>query len=147
MTPLLGDAAGFARAMRIGSLEITAALAVVAIVAARPRLRGAVEIGKLTPMRVALEIRERRGPRLQEARPPFEVGRTGEAGVTVADAEVSRRHARFSSHDGVVYVEDCKSRNGTFLNGRRITDSMEVREGDEIDVGTTRIVVKSVRPA
>jgi len=58
---------------------------------------------------------------------------------------VSREHARLSSYDGVVYVEDLRSRNGTFLNGRRVTEAIEVREGDEIDVGTTRIVVTSVR--
>jgi pSer/pThr/pTyr-binding forkhead associated (FHA) protein len=50
-----------------------------------------------------------------------------------------------SSYDGVVYLEDLRSRNGTFLNGRRVTEAIEVREGDEIDVGTTRIVVTSVR--
>ncbi|HEV3091920.1 MAG TPA: FHA domain-containing protein [Candidatus Cybelea sp.] len=147
MTAMLAVAADFTRAMRFGSLEITAALATVAVLASRPRFRAAAEIGTLTPMQVGVEIVERRGRRRQEGRPPFEIGRVGSAGIALADAEVSRRHARVSSHDGVVYVEDLKSRNGTFLNGRRITDAIEVREGDEIDVGTTRIVVTSVRPA
>ena len=31
------------------------------------------------------------------------------------------------------------------FNGRRVAEAIEVREGDEIDVGTTRIVVTSVR--
>jgi pSer/pThr/pTyr-binding forkhead associated (FHA) protein len=142
---VLGVIAGFTTQMRIGSLEITAALAAVAVLAARPRVRAAAEIGSLTPMQVGLEIVERSGRRPHHVRPPVEIGRAKDVGVSLPDAEVSREHARLSSHDGVVYVEDLSSRNGTFLNGRRVTETIEVREGDEIDVGTTRIVVTSVR--
>jgi pSer/pThr/pTyr-binding forkhead associated (FHA) protein len=142
---VLGVIGGFTTQMRIGSLEITAALAVVAVLAARPRVRAAVEIGSLTPMQVGLEIVERSGRRPHHVRPPVEIGRAKDAGVSLPDQEVSREHARLSSHDGVVYVEDLRSRNGTFLNGRRVTEAIEVREGDDIDVGTTRIVVTSVR--
>lgn len=132
--------------MRIGTLEITAALLAVAAVAARPRVRAAAEIGRLLPMRVSLEVAEVAGNRDYEGRPPFEVGRGRELDLVLHDPEASRRHARFESRDGVVYVNDLKSSNGTFLNGRRIDDSIEVREGDSIDVGTTRLLVKAVRP-
>jgi hypothetical protein len=141
----LGAVAGFTTQMRVGSLEITAALAAVALLAARPRVRAAAEIGSLTPMQVDLEIVERSGRRPHRVRPPVEIGRAKDAGIALPDPEVSRQHARLSSHDGVVYVEDLRSRNGTFLNGRRVTEAIEVREGDEIDVGTTRLVVMSVR--
>lgn len=147
MIAALAVTTDFTREMRIGSLEITAALAAVAVLAARPRVRAAAEIGRLTPMRVTLEILERSGRLACEVQPPVEIGRSKSAGVAVADPEVSRLHARLSSRDGIVYLEDLASRNGTFLNGRRATDSIEVRAGDEIDVGTTRIVVTSVRRA
>jgi pSer/pThr/pTyr-binding forkhead associated (FHA) protein len=146
MTELLGVVADFDRQMRLGTLEITAVLALVALVAARPRTRATADIGALTPMQVDLEIVERGARRTQHARPPFEVGRAREAEVALRDSEVSRRHARFESHSGVVYVEDLKSSNGTFLNGRRVTEAIEVRAGDEIDLGTTRLLVTSVRP-
>ena len=141
----LAAVAGFTTQMRVGSLEITAALAAVALLAARPRVRAAAEIGTLTPMQVDFEIVERSGRRPLQVRPPVEIGRSKDVGVAVNDPEVSRQHARLSSYDGVVYVEDLRSRNGTFLNGRRVTEAIEVREGDEIDVGTTRLVVTSVR--
>jgi pSer/pThr/pTyr-binding forkhead associated (FHA) protein len=143
---VLGAVAGFTAQMRLGSLEITAALAAVALLAARPRVRAAAEIGTLTPMQVGLEIVQRSGRRPHCVRPPVEIGRSKDAGVALPDPEVSRQHARLSSHDGVVYVEDLHSRNGTFLNGRRVREAIEVREGDEIDVGATRLVVTSVRP-
>ena len=146
MTPLLGAVAQFERQMRLGSLEITAALAMVALLAARPRIRAAADLGALTPMQLDLEILEHGERRRYRGRPPFELGRTPEADVYLRDPEVSRRHARFETHNGAVYVEDRKSSNGTFLNGRRITEAIELREGDEIDVGTTRLVVTAVRP-
>ncbi|MGC9991223.1 MAG: FHA domain-containing protein [Candidatus Cybelea sp.] len=141
----LAAVAGFTTQMRVGSLEITAALAAVALLAARPRVRAAAEIGTLTPMQVDLDIVERSGRRPHRVRPPVEIGRSKDAGVALSDPEVSRQHARLSSYDGVVYVEDLGSRNGTFLNGRRVAEAIEVREGDEIDVGATRLVMTSVR--
>ena len=59
MIELLGAAADFERQMRIGSLEIMAALALVALLAARPRIRAAADVGALTPMQVDLEILDR----------------------------------------------------------------------------------------
>jgi len=142
----IGAVVGFERQMRIGSLEVTAALALVALLAARPRVRTAAEIGRVTPMQLDIEIRERGASRSFRGRPPLELGRDKGAEIVLHDPEVSRRHARFESHEGFVYVEDLKSSNGTFLNGRRVTEAIEVRQGDEIDVGTTRILVTSVRP-
>ncbi len=139
-------AAGFERQMRIGSLEITAALALVAALSARLPARTAAEIGRVTPLRLRLEILERGANRSFEGRPPLEVGRDRGTEIVLRDSEVSRRHARFESQDGIVFIEDLKSSNGTFLNSRRVSDAIEVRPGDEIDVGGTRIVVKSVRP-
>lgn len=147
MTAMLGVVEGFDRQMRIGSLEITAALALVALLASRPGVRATAEIGGLTPMDVGLNVLERGANRSFEGRPPFELGRGKATDVVLRDPEVSRRHVRFESHHGVVYVEDLKSSNGTFLNGRRVTDAIEIREGDEIDVGTTRVVVTRVRQA
>ena len=131
--------------LRVGSLEMMAALAVAAVAATRPRVRPASEAGRLLPMRVGLEIFERAGTRRFEGRPPFEVGRGAQAELALRDPEVSRRHACFQSRDGIVYVNDLKSSNGTFLNGRRVTEAIEVREGDAVDVGTTRMMVRTVK--
>jgi len=145
MTHLIAATADFQRTMRIGSLEITAALAAVALLAARPRVRAAAEIGAISPMQIELNILERGAPRTYRGRTPFELGRDRSADIFMHDPEVSRRHARFDSLQGVAYVDDLKSSNGTFLNGRRVTEAIEIREGDEIDVGTTRVVVTGVR--
>jgi pSer/pThr/pTyr-binding forkhead associated (FHA) protein len=143
---LLEAAAGFDRAMRIASLEITVALGVVALLAARPRVRTAAEIGLVTPVQVELQILDPTAVASYRGRTPFVVGRDKTADLVLRDPEVSRRHVRFEGHEAVVYLQDLNSSNGTFLNGRRVTSAIEVREGDEIDVGTTRIRVSAVRP-
>lgn len=144
MTPLFA-AVDFERVMRIGSLEITTALALVAFLAARPRIRTAAEIGRVTPMAVRLQIvGGAREP--YEGRAPLILGRDRNADLVLHDPEVSRRHARLESHEGLLYLVDLDSSNGTFLNGRRVTEAIEVRAGDEIDVGTTRVVVAWMRP-
>ena len=147
MTFPIGTAGDFATQMRVGTLEMTLALALVALLAARPRVRAAADVGALMPMEVDVEIFERGSRRTLALRAPFELGRSREAEIFLRDPEVSRRQARFEGENGVVYVEDLRSSNGTFLNGRRINEAIEIREGDEIDVGTTRLVVTSVRPA
>jgi len=134
----------FAAQMRIGSLEISAALMAVAAIAVIPRRRIASEIGAIAPMRVRFRAIEFGTPRSFEAVCPIVVGRSAEAGLVLADSEVSRRHARFETERGAVFVRDLQSRNGTFLNGRRLHDAIEVRVGDAIDVGTTRLVVEDI---
>lgn len=132
--------------MRLGSLEITAALFAVAVVASRPRVHGSQEIGQLAPMRVFMRVFELGAQRAYDALCPFVIGRGEEADLIVRDAEVSRKHARLESSGGVVYVRDLESSNGTFLNGRRVRAAIEVRPGDEIDMGTTRLLIDEVKP-
>lgn len=70
------------------------------------------------------------------------LGRALEADVRVNDTQVSRQHARVTSvkKDGVIPTEyvltDLASRNGTFLNGRRVT-SERLQNGDKISIGET----------
>src|SRR5438552_7433117 len=70
------------------------------------------------------------------------LGRALEADVRVNDTEVSRQHARIiamptESRVAMQYVlNDLDSRNGTFLNGRRIKREI-LENGDKITVGST----------
>ena len=47
------------------------------------------------------------------------IGRV-DAGLTIDDEEVSRRHAVVRPGDGEIEIEDLGSRNGTYVNGVRI---------------------------
>jgi diguanylate cyclase (GGDEF)-like protein len=48
---------------------------------------------------------------------------------------VSRHHATFRFNERTIDIEDAGSRNGTFVNGRRIEGRVELISGDRIQVG------------
>ncbi len=63
------------------------------------------------------------------------IGRDEKAEITIRDERVSRRHTRIVVlGPDLVQVEDLGSKNGTWVNGRRITRA-ELRSGDSVQVG------------
>lgn len=63
------------------------------------------------------------------------VGRVPENDIALASLAVSRHHARISwSEDGYV-LEDLDSRNGTWLNNRRISSAVPLQDGDLVAFG------------
>jgi hypothetical protein len=69
------------------------------------------------------------------------LGRTEGNDVILADPKVSRRHAVIHPQGpGELWVADLGSRNGTFLNGTRISTPALLRHLDQIDVGPYRMV-------
>ncbi|MDP9017226.1 MAG: FHA domain-containing protein [Candidatus Eremiobacteraeota bacterium] len=130
----------FPASMRVGSLEVLAAAAAFAVFALRTGRAPAATQSSPSPA-IELEVTERGRSRRVEAICPLVVGRATDADLLLMDSEVSRRHARFESEGGALFVTDLQSSNGTFLNGRRIQKREAVRAGDEVDVGTARIVL------
>jgi diguanylate cyclase (GGDEF)-like protein len=68
------------------------------------------------------------------------IGRAPTAAVRVDDDGVSRNHARIRLENGSAFAEDLKSRNGTFINGVRLTGSIQLGDGDKIQVGRSTIL-------
>ena len=97
----------------------------------------------------SLHIEPAEGPPVDLDVPPggrIEVGRSPEGpdGVDVMDPALSRRHCAISEEAGRLFVEDLGSRNGTFVNGERVV-RRPLRPGDEIEIGASRILVRSPR--
>lgn len=65
---------------------------------------------------------------------PLTMGRNPDSDVVLIDDRVSRIHCGLRLWDGAYYLKDLKSRNGTFVNGRRI-EVTTLQPGDEIRVG------------
>jgi len=61
------------------------------------------------------------------------------ADVRLEDQSVSRRHAIVHHRPGGSRILDDRSANGTFVNGRRVTEA-DLRDGDVIVVGETVLV-------
>ncbi len=69
------------------------------------------------------------------------VGREPSADFHVDAPTVSRRHFQLEfGDDGTLFIQDLKSSNGTFLNGKRIAREA-VGHGDEVKLGTIRMVI------
>ena len=74
-------------------------------------------------------------------RDAYTVGRHRNNDIVVSDAKVSSFHARLDrSPDGFVLV-DLKSRNGSYVNGKRVETQL-LRTGDEIRMGTAKLMYK-----
>lgn len=61
--------------------------------------------------------------------------------IEVSDTTVSRIHAEFDPRDGIVWVRDLGSRNGTFVSNVRVAEA-EVPEGGSVVVGRTTLHVE-----
>jgi pSer/pThr/pTyr-binding forkhead associated (FHA) protein len=73
------------------------------------------------------------------------IGRNSEgAGRLADDPEISRHHAEIARvPTGEFTIMDLASTNGTYVNGARLTDATVLRSGDEIEVGGTKLMVRS----
>lgn len=71
------------------------------------------------------------------------VGRGTECAVRLASSGVSRVHARLEVDGRGARLADQGSKNGTFVNGARIADTVDLAEGDEVVIGTYRMVFRS----
>lgn len=62
------------------------------------------------------------------------IGRGSECYVDLRDPATSKEHARVSWEDGDYYLEDARSKHGTFVNGGKVVRK-KLRTGDEIKIG------------
>jgi pSer/pThr/pTyr-binding forkhead associated (FHA) protein len=65
-------------------------------------------------------------------------GRHPESDIFLDDVTVSRRHAEFERRDGVFFVKDVGSLNGTYVNRQRV-DEAELANGDELQIGKFKL--------
>ncbi|MHC4549843.1 MAG: FHA domain-containing serine/threonine-protein kinase [Planctomycetota bacterium] len=59
----------------------------------------------------------------------------GGSGVKIADPRCSRRHAVVYLRNGTWYARDLDSKNGTWVNGERISGEIELHRGDHVRIG------------
>lgn len=86
----------------------------------------------------------RRG-RIIEFRSGTIFGRSSKAHVVINDEDVSALHAVVKIEEDKFFVADMASSNGTFVNGAKITGGVEIQQDDEITIGDTVFVLKTLR--
>ena len=73
-------------------------------------------------------------------KPRVTIGRSG-ADLTINDSEASRQHAAIEVRDQVVFLEDLKSTNGTLVDGSKLTESVELQDKSEFQIGSTVLML------
>jgi EAL domain-containing protein (putative c-di-GMP-specific phosphodiesterase class I) len=68
---------------------------------------------------------------------PFLVGRQPNSTFCLPMPNVSKLHAKIELNNGRLFVQDLESRNGTFVNQRRVSSVEPLREGDLLQFATS----------
>ena len=70
------------------------------------------------------------------------IGRDPGVAVRIDTTSVSRRHARVLVTPDGALLEDCESKNGTYLDRARVTAPVALTDGAEIRIGSARVTVR-----
>src|SRR5438552_11793399 len=68
-------------------------------------------------------------------KPRITIGRARSSDVFLPDQWLSRHHAAIEQKQGAYYLLDLGSKNGTLLNGERVSGDRRLRDGDIITLG------------
>ena len=88
-------------------------------------------------MQVQLKVTNgtRAGQLIPINRPRFLIGRAEDCHLKPKSELISRYHCAILSEDGYVAARDLGSKNGVFVNGKRITVEEELKNGDHLIIG------------
>lgn len=70
------------------------------------------------------------------------IGRDPTCTIRIDDSYVSSIHARLFLRNGMCYLEDLDSRNGTLINGELVEATTALQTGDQITVGATTMELR-----
>nr|XP_012144952.1 PREDICTED: angiogenic factor with G patch and FHA domains 1 isoform X4 [Megachile rotundata] len=116
--------------------------------------RQALDLAKTYPPCMRIIVKETNLPKLKVgnlflvAYTGGSIGREGDHSVVIPEINVSKHHARFvyNEEKKIYEIIDLGSRNGTFLNGKRLSvakqesEPHEVSHGSIIQIGTTKLL-------
>jgi pSer/pThr/pTyr-binding forkhead associated (FHA) protein len=75
------------------------------------------------------------GSSIEMKKPILIIGRSSTCDVFIPDASISRQHAQLIRQEHGWYAQDLGSRNGTAVNGQRLSVPHRLEDGDTLTVG------------
>ena len=79
---------------------------------------------------------------LMDDLPEFVIGRDPDADVPIDEQVISRAHAKIIKRWGGIAIRDLESKNGTFVNNRKIVEEY-LHDGDRIALGTIVLMFRN----
>ncbi|MBE5040328.1 FHA domain-containing protein [Ructibacterium gallinarum] len=70
------------------------------------------------------------------------LGRGADCGLVLSDPQISSRHCRLTRENGILFIEDLNSTNGTIINGMTITGKTRLKNGDLLLLGGTEYRIR-----
>lgn len=84
--------------------------------------------------------------KLLESKPEITIGRSEEADICLPQLTITRQHAVIKKYpNGKYTINDLESKNGTFVNGKRIAHETDITPDDDIFIGNYKF--KLTKPA
>jgi pSer/pThr/pTyr-binding forkhead associated (FHA) protein len=65
------------------------------------------------------------------------IGRGTECDVLIKDPKASRKHCQLTRKEDGFLLEDLSSKNGTYVNGVRITEPVILKQNETFKIGET----------
>lgn len=81
------------------------------------------------------------GAKIAVKKDEFLIGRSPECHLCAGSTSISRRHCAIRRSGTKVTIQDLGSRNGTVVNGEKITGEVELQSGDDIVIGSLGFMV------
>jgi two-component system cell cycle response regulator len=106
---------------------------------------------ELRPQRNKLTLQVVKGPRVGEImiveKQTALLGRGADTDIRIPDPSLSRVHARFEREGDALWIEDMESRNGTAVDGARLSARHKLENGEHITVGNVilRFAIQDAR--
>ena len=82
------------------------------------------------------------GTRVALTGKPILIGRANDSTLVLTDDYASTRHARISESNGVWYLEDLGSTNGTYVGHTKVTGPVPLEAGVVIRIGKTAMELR-----
>jgi hypothetical protein len=82
------------------------------------------------------------GTRVALTGKPILIGRANDSTLVLTDDYASTRHARISENNGVWYLEDLGSTNGTYVGQSKVTGPLPLEAGVVIRIGKTAMELR-----
>jgi pSer/pThr/pTyr-binding forkhead associated (FHA) protein len=96
---------------------------------------------RLTVSRLILVSPEGNETSFPLIRDSYTLGRHRNNDIVISDAKVSSFHGRIDLLADGFHVVDLKSRNGCWVNGKRVENAL-LKTGDEVRMGAARLIYK-----
>lgn len=93
-----------------------------------------IEPGTITPFAV---LRDANGKETPVSVNRSVVGRSAAADIHLANDDISRQHALMWREAGALWLVDLGSSNGTYVNGERVDDVIDLLDGDRLTFGAS----------